>query len=51
MTGRHRIRRCRAEWRQLVEEQAGRGLAQSGFCASRGISVGSFRSWKHRLAA
>jgi putative transposase len=51
ITGRHRIRRSHAEWRQLIEEQAGSGLTQSGFCALRGISVGSFRNWKHRLAA
>jgi hypothetical protein len=51
ITGRRRIRRSRAEWQQLIGEQAGSGLTQSAFCALHGISVGSFRNWRHRLAA
>jgi hypothetical protein len=51
MTGRRRIRRNRVEWQQLIEEQAGSGLTQSAFCASHGISVGSFGNWKRRLSA
>ena len=51
MTGRRRIRRNRVEWQQLIEEQAGSGLTQSAFCASHGISVGSFGNWKRRLPA
>lgn len=50
MGGGRRIRRSRAEWQQLIEEQARSGLTQSAFCASRGISVGSFGNWKRRLA-
>jgi hypothetical protein len=46
-----RIRRSRAEWQQLIGEQADSGLTQSAFCASRGICIGSFRNWRHRLAA
>ena len=48
---RGRMRRSRAEWQQLIEEQASSGLSQSAFCASRGIGVGSFGNWKRRLAA
>ena len=51
VNSRRRIRRSRAEWQQLIEEQAGSGLTQSAFCASRGIGVGSFGNWKRRLAA
>ncbi len=49
MTARRRIRRSRAEWQQLIEEQATSGQTQSVFCTSRGISVGSFGNWKRRL--
>lgn len=45
-----RIRRSRAEWQRLIEEQAVSGQTQAAFCAGRGIGVGSFQSWKQRLA-
>lgn len=51
MTGSRRIRRSRAEWQRLIEEQAGSGLTQSAFCALHGVSVGSFGNWKRRFAA
>jgi hypothetical protein len=46
-----RIRRGRDEWRRLIEEQAESGQTQGAFCTARGISVGSLRNWKRRLAA
>lgn len=45
-----RVRRGRAEWQRLIEEQAVSGQTQAAFCAARGIGVGSFQNWKRRLA-
>jgi len=36
-------------WRQLISEWSASGLSQVGFCAERGVSVGSFRCWKWKL--
>jgi hypothetical protein len=48
---RRRIRRGRDEWQRLIDEQADGDLTQTAFCATRGISIGSFQNWKRRLAA
>ena len=50
-TSRHRIRRSRSDWRQLIDEQARSGLSQRAFCAARALSVKSFQHWKRQLAA
>ena len=46
-----RTRRTPAQWQELLEEQSRSGLRQAAFCASRGISLGSFQNAKRRLGA
>ena len=39
------MRRSRAEWRRLIEEQRESGESQAGFARSRGLSVHTLRYW------
>ena len=45
------VRRSRAQWQQLIAEQASSGLGQGAFCAVHGLASSSFRNWKRRLEA
>ncbi len=44
-----RQRLTEAQWRDLIEQCASSGLTQEVFCKERGVSVCTFRDWKHRL--
>lgn len=44
-----RQRRSKDEWRALIAECAESGMTQVAFCKERGVSVCTFRDWKHRL--
>jgi hypothetical protein len=37
------------EWHQIVEGQKSSGLTVAAYCLERGISEGSFYTWKKRL--
>src|ERR1700686_2327132 len=37
------------EWRQLIDGQASSGLTVAAYCLERGITQGSFYTWKRRL--
>ena len=37
------------EWRQIVGGQASSGLTVAAYCLERGITQGSFYTWKRRL--
>ena len=37
------------QWRQLIERQGGSGLTVAAYCLERGITQGSFYTWKRRL--
>jgi hypothetical protein len=37
------------EWRQIIDGQASSGLTVSAYCLERGITQGSFYTWKRRL--
>lgn len=39
------MRRSRAEWRRLIEEQRESGESQAGFARRRGLSVNTLRYW------
>lgn len=39
-------RRTRAQWRQLVSNWPGSGLAQAAYCRRHGISVASLHRWR-----
>ena len=39
------------EWRQLIDEQRSSGLTVAAYCLERGITQGSFYTWKRRLRA
>ena len=39
----------REYWKQLIGEQSRSGLTQAEFCRDRGVSVGTFSSWKAQL--
>jgi len=44
-----RVRRHRAQWQRLIEEQAASGLTQHAFCTRRRLAYATFCSWKRRL--
>ena len=46
---RRRVRRSRAEWQNLINEQAAGQLSQVAFCQTKGLSLTSFQYWKRRL--
>lgn len=48
-SGRERVRRTRAQWEQIVEQQAASGLSQAAFCERAQISPASFAHWRARL--
>lgn len=37
------------EWRQIIDQQGRNGLTVAAFCLERGITQGSFYTWKRRL--
>jgi hypothetical protein len=37
------------EWRQIIGGQANSGLTVAAYCLERGITQGSFYTWKRRL--
>ncbi|MDP9172567.1 MAG: hypothetical protein M3O30_01715 [Planctomycetota bacterium] len=37
------------EWRQIVDGQQSSGLTVAAYCLDRGITQGSFYTWKRRL--
>ena len=37
------------EWRQIIDGQASSGLTVAAYCLERGITQGSFYTWKRRL--
>ena len=43
--------RGEAEWRELLAEFARSGQSQKAFCAERGLSTTTLRSWRNRLEA
>ncbi|HEB94506.1 MAG TPA: IS66 family insertion sequence hypothetical protein [Gammaproteobacteria bacterium] len=42
-------RRDKAEWQQLIDEQAASGQTQKAFCEQVGISVATFGYWQRKL--
>ena len=44
-----RVRRTPAQWRRLVDEYAQSGVGVGQFCRERGLSMSSFRNWRHKL--
>jgi putative transposase len=44
-----RVRRDRAQWQRLIEEQAASGLTQQAFCTRRRVAYATFCTWKRRL--
>src|SRR5271163_2353778 len=39
----------REEWRQIIDGQQTSGLTVAAYCLERGITQGSFYTWKRRL--
>jgi hypothetical protein len=39
----------REEWRQIIDGQRPSGLTVAAYCVERGITQGSFYTWKRRL--
>ena len=39
------------EWRQIIDGQQSSGLTVAAYCLDRGITQGSFYTWKRRLRA
>ena len=37
------------EWRQIIDGQQASGLTVAAYCLDRGITQGSFYTWKRRL--
>jgi len=37
------------EWRQIIDGQQRSGLTVSAYCLERGITQGSFYTWKRRF--
>lgn len=48
---RKQVRRGRARWQQLIDEQASSGLGQRAFCDRREIAYSSFCHWNRKLKA
>ena len=46
---RKQVRRDRARWQQLIDEQASSDLGQRAFCERREIAYSSFCHWKRKL--
>ena len=46
---RKQVRRGRARWQKLIDEQASSGLGQRAFCDRREITYSSFCHWKRKL--
>ncbi|HEY5658182.1 MAG TPA: IS66 family insertion sequence element accessory protein TnpB [Myxococcota bacterium] len=44
-----RVRRDRAQWQRLIEEQGASGLTQQAFCTRRRVAYATFCTWKRRL--
>jgi hypothetical protein len=39
----------REEWRQIIDGQRPSGLTVAAYCLQRGVTQGSFYTWKRRL--
>jgi hypothetical protein len=39
----------REEWRQIIDGQRPSGLTVAAYCLQRGVTPGSFYTWKRRL--
>jgi hypothetical protein len=37
------------QWRQIIDGQRGSGLTVAAYCQERGVTEGSFYTWKQRL--
>ena len=46
---RRRVRRNRAQWRQLLERFAASGQSREEFCRARGLTLSSFERWRRAL--
>ena len=46
---RRRVRRSRAQWRDLLVQFEQSGQTRARFCAEQGLSVGSFTQWQRKL--
>lgn len=44
-----RERRTRAQWSQLVREQAASGLSQQAFCTQQDLGLSTFSKWKRKF--
>ena len=49
-TFRQYIRRCRAQWEELIELQLSSGLSAPKFCEKAGVSYQSFMSWRKKIS-
>ena len=41
--------RTLAQWRQIIDEQSNSALSQERFCKDKGISYGTFQTWRRKL--
>lgn len=46
-----RIRRTRAEWRDLLARYERSGLSQQSFCDEHGLALSTFCKWRRELGA
>jgi hypothetical protein len=37
------------QWRQIIDEQSNSQLSQERFCKDKGISYGTFQTWRKKL--
>jgi hypothetical protein len=51
VTGKGRVRRREAEWRDLVSRWEASGQGVREFCRGQEIQISSFQRWRQRLAA
>ncbi len=48
-TSNRRVRHTRAQWSQLISEQAASGLSQQAFCREHDLGVSTFIKWKRKF--
>ncbi len=44
------IRRSPEQWQLIIDEQANSTLSQERFCEHKGLSFGTFQTWRKKLA-
>jgi len=44
-----RVRRSRAQWREILTQFEASRLSAAAFCKQQGISYGSFMRWRQRM--